>query len=65
MNIYTRAEFRKQGIGGKIVSWLIKKAKNKGITKIYLETSENGRSMYEKLGFLPMVGYMILKNTNK
>ena len=58
MNIYTRPEFRGQGAGKKIVSWLIDQATQRGITKIYLETSITGRSLYQEMGFTDMCGYM-------
>ena len=58
MNIYTRQEYRKQGIGKSVVEWLVGYAKKQGITKIYLETSERGRSLYESLGFSDMRDYM-------
>lgn len=61
MNIYTRAEFRGHGIGKRIVGWLIEQAKDRGITKIYLETSECGRPLYEEMGFCDMQGYMKLE----
>ena len=60
MNIYTCPEFRGQGIGKKIVSWLIEQATQRRITKIYLETSISGRSLYQKMGFTDMRGYMRL-----
>lgn len=62
MNIYTRPEFRGQGIGGKIVNWLVQQAQNKKVMKIYLEASEYGYSLYQKLGFHDMYNYMKLKN---
>ena len=61
MNIYTRPAFRGHGIGKRIVSWLIKQAKDREITKIYLETSACGRPLYQKMGFCDMHGYMQLK----
>lgn len=60
MNIYTRKEHREQGVGKSIVSWLIDYAKKQGITKIYLETSECGRPLYDSLGFRDMQDYMKL-----
>lgn len=60
MNIYTRPQFRNNGIAKATVNWLIDKAINKGITKIYLETSEAGRKMYQNTGFKPMKDYMQL-----
>ena len=58
MNIYTRPEFRGRGAGKKIVNWLIGQAAQRGITKIYLETSVSGRPLYQKMGFTEMRGYM-------
>ena len=59
MNIYTRAQYRGQGIGRKIVNWLIAQAREQGIQKIYLETSEDGRALYQNTGFIQMTDYMI------
>ena len=58
MNIYTRKEYRNQGVGKTIILWLVDYAHQKGITKIYLETSTCGRPLYESLGFHDMMDYM-------
>lgn len=63
MNIYTRPAFRGQGTGEKIVRWLIEQAMRRGITKIYLETSDSGRRLYHKIGFTPMADYLKLDMT--
>ncbi len=60
MNIYTRKEFRGQGIATQVVKYLIRQVRERNIDKIYLETSERGRILYEKLGFENMVDYMKL-----
>jgi len=60
MNIYCRSAYRNQGVGKAIVQWLIDQAKERQITKIYLETSEDGRKLYKKLGFSDMKDMMIL-----
>ncbi len=60
MNIYTREAYRGNGIGNLIVRWLVNCAKERGIAKIYLETSESGRTLYEHIGFQDMQGYMKL-----
>jgi GNAT superfamily N-acetyltransferase len=62
MNVYTREAFRGAGVGRKIVSWLVGKAGERGITKIYLESSECAKSLYEGLGFVPMENYLTLGN---
>ena len=61
MNIYTLPAVRRRGVGGKIVRWLMEQAERRGITKIYLETSESGRPLYERLGFSDMDGYLCRK----
>ncbi len=65
MNIYTREAWRGHGVGEAVVSYLLDRARNKKIEKIYLETSESGRGLYEKLGFTDMVDYMKLKKVNE
>ena len=60
MNIYTRKEYRGQGVGKTVVGWLVDYAKKQGITKIYLETSDCGRALYESIGFQDMKDYMKL-----
>lgn len=62
MNIYVRQQFRRRGIGGMIVRWLVEQAKARNIQKIYLETSAAGRPLYREIGFEDMRGYMQLKN---
>lgn len=61
MNVYTRPQHRGQGAGERIVGWLTERALERGITKIYLETSEAGRSLYQKAGFSPMQDYLKLE----
>lgn len=60
MNIYTRPAFRGQGAGGETVAWLIRQARARRITKITLETSDQARPLYEKMGFCRMDGYLTL-----
>lgn len=65
MNIYTRPQFRKQGIGKEIVAWLTTQAAKQGITKIYLETSKAGKPLYQGMGFVPMEDMMKLSRSEK
>lgn len=60
MNIYTRPQFQKKGVGKTVVKWLTDQAVQLGITKIYLETSAAGRALYEKAGFTDMTDMMKL-----
>lgn len=51
MNIYVREAFREHGIAHTIVRRLIQEAKIRDCNKIYLETTSEGRPVYESLGF--------------
>lgn len=59
MSIYVRPPFRGRGIGSAIARWLAAEATRQGCGKIYLETTEAGRSVYAALGFAEMKDYMI------
>lgn len=52
LNIYTCPEFRKQGLAGKIVNEIVKYASEIGINKLWLSSSETGKSIYAKYGFV-------------
>ncbi len=58
MNIYTLPTLRGQGVGRAIVQWLVRQAVQRNISKIYLETSEAGKRLYSKTGFVPMPDMM-------
>lgn len=51
MNIYVRKPFRQHGVGHFIVKRLVEEARKLNCGKIYLETTEDGRPLYESLGF--------------
>ncbi|WP_026665175.1 GNAT family N-acetyltransferase [Butyrivibrio sp. FC2001] len=60
MNVYTSKEYRKQGIGMKMVDTLIEDAWNKGATEISLDATEAGRPLYKKCGFEDSSECMVL-----
>ena len=60
MNIYTRSAVRGQGIGTKIVRSLLDETARRGIHKVYLETTDQARPLYEQLGFTEMKGYLMI-----
>ena len=51
MNVYTRKEFRRQGVGRLMVQYLIDEAKSRGVTEISLDATEMGHPLYKTLGF--------------
>lgn len=60
MNMYTAPEYRRRGIALKTLELLVTAVKEKGIHQISLEATENGKSLYEKYGFVQMKDEMEL-----
>ncbi len=58
MNIYVREPFRNHGIAHRIVSRLIEESQRRNCGKIYLETTDDGRPVYQSLGFSDLPGIM-------
>lgn len=61
MNMYTKPEYRRQGIALKTLDLLVKEAKARGVMAIALEATKMGRALYEKYGFIDMSDEMELK----
>ena len=61
MNVYTKKEYRRQGIARKMVEILIDNAKRKGVTEISLDATESGRPLYESLGFKASEECMVIE----
>ena len=51
MNVYTRKEYRRQGVAQKMVEFLIDDARAHGATEISLDATEMGKPLYKSLGF--------------
>ncbi len=60
MNVYTNKDYRRQGIGKKMIELLIDEAKSKGCTEISLDATEQGRLLYTHLGFTANNNGMVL-----
>lgn len=60
-NMYTRDAFRKQGIASHLVERLISEAQNLGHTSVRLHASRDGKSIYERAGFVVSDGFMAKK----
>ena len=60
MNIFAVPELRGQGIGRKVIEFLIADARTKGTGKIYLESSAVAKPLYRSVGFTDMPDYMKL-----
>ncbi|HDR4908359.1 GNAT family N-acetyltransferase [Bacillus thuringiensis] len=50
-NMYTKENYRGQGIATKLLTKLVAEAKTAGITKIWLGASKLGRPVYKRFGF--------------
>lgn len=61
MNMYTKPEYRRQGIAFHTLDLLVKEAKARGVMAIALEATKMGRALYEKYGFIDMSDEMELK----
>lgn len=64
MNVYTRKEYRRQGIAMKMMDMIIEDAWNKGATEISLDATESGRPLYERCGFKASEECMVLERGN-
>lgn len=60
MNVYTRSEYRRQGIARKMVNMLINETWKRGATEISLDATTMGRPLYESLGFTNSTEGMVL-----
>lgn len=61
MNVYTKDEYRRQGIAGQMISVLLEDARGRGVTYVDLDATDMGKPLYETLGFSPSEEYMGLK----
>jgi len=51
-NVYTDPEWRRQGVGTLLMKEIIAWSEKTGIASLVLHASEEGRPLYEKLGFV-------------
>jgi len=60
MNLYTKKDFRKQGIASTMLYMLIDEAKENGISEILLNNDGHGIGLFKKYGFVNSNNTMIL-----
>ena len=51
VNVFTEPQWRRRGIAGLLVKEIITWSKNEQIDRLVLHASDEGRSIYERLGF--------------
>ena len=64
MNVYTNSQYRRQGIAYHMVNMLIKEAQERGVTEISLDSTQSGRALYQKCGFVDSEECMVLTIKN-
>jgi GNAT superfamily N-acetyltransferase len=52
LNVYTESEYRRRGIARQIMETMIGWCKQEGFARVSLHASEQGRHLYESLGFV-------------
>lgn len=60
LNMYTAPEYRRHGIAIHTLDLLVKDVRKQGVSQIALETTEMGRPLYEKYGFVKIEDEMEL-----
>jgi GNAT superfamily N-acetyltransferase len=53
LNVYTEPDWRRLGIAGRLMRHIIAWSRAQHIRRLVLHASDNGRRLYEKLGFTP------------
>jgi GNAT superfamily N-acetyltransferase len=53
MSVYTRPEFRHRGLAKLVMQTILDTLRVEGITRVALRASDDGRPLYEKMGFEP------------
>ena len=52
VNVFTEPQWRRRGIAGRLVKEIITWSRNEQIDRLLLHVSDDGRSVYERLGFI-------------
>ncbi|MBN1328000.1 MAG: GNAT family N-acetyltransferase [Candidatus Heimdallarchaeota archaeon] len=60
MNMYTKPNWRKKGLGTALFEKLLEEVNKLGITKVVLHTTSMGKPLYEKFGFRSSDDEMVL-----
>lgn len=51
MNVYTRPQFRRNGIAGKLIKMLLADSEKNGLDYVELNATDSGYKLYKSLGF--------------
>lgn len=61
LNVLTYPQHRRKGYASRVLHALIDEAKRGRVSAVDLSATEDGRPLYEKLGFEPVVRYTTMK----
>jgi len=53
VNMYTEREYRRRGLARRLMEEMIRWCRAQRMTTVYLHASDEGRALYESLGFTP------------
>ena len=53
LNVYTERAHRRQGLARGLMEWMLLWCRHRGFQAVTLDTSDDGRALYEELGFRP------------
>ena len=51
LNVYVDAEFRRRGIARKVMETILEWCRGEGLAAVFLHASDEGRRLYESMGF--------------
>ena len=61
VNVYTEPEWRRRGYARQLLETIVAWCRERGVNSVVLHASDDGRALYEKLGFFS-TSEMRLKN---
>jgi GNAT superfamily N-acetyltransferase len=62
LNVFTYPEYRRIGLATKVIKQIITNVKQIGISTIDLDSTQEGKLLYEKLGFIePNLNHTTMK----
>lgn len=59
VNVWTHPDFRRRGLARELVTRCLEAARQRGVTRLSLGTSEMGRALYEELDFRASAAEMV------
>ncbi len=59
LNVYTLPEYRRQGLASQLIRMIIQESKERNVGKLYLNATQMGRPVYQKMGFESLEDEMV------